>query len=215
MTLYERFAQVLRLKPDYIQMESGASYFVERQGTKLHIYFEWSNGFRDWFHNLNFFATPYRKMDSKWFVHRGFLKRWKEIEPHLKNQICDLDVTEIEITGYSHGAALALLCYEYCQYNRVDLKYDIHGYGYGCPRVLWGVIPKEVKARLEGFVVIRNDSDIVTHVPPKVLGFRHVGRVVLVGEGKKYNAFVAHDEDNYLKELKAYYEEDDHESKSA
>jgi predicted lipase len=193
--LYEKI-----LNATYVHVgDETASYCTERAGNALFIYFEWSNGKTDWKNNFDFPAKPYRHMSNKWYAHRGFLKVWKEIEPHLQEQINDPSVNIIYIGGYSHGAAIALLCHEYCKFNRPDIT--IEGYGYGAPRVVWGFVRKNVKKRFEGFTVIRNARDIVTHVPPAWLGYRHVGELVHIGSGKAYNAIESHYAESYLKEL--------------
>lgn len=165
----------------YVTVENGADFAIERRGDTLKIFFEQSDGLIDWKNNFNFPAKPYRKMKNKWYAHRGFLKVWKSIEPHIVGQIFDLTVSKIDIVGYSHGAAVALLCYEYVKFNRPDV--EVSGVGFGCPRVLWGSC-KSVKDRFNGFVVVRNGKDIVTHVPPAIFGFRHVGEIVEIGESK-------------------------------
>lgn len=188
------------LNAEYIHLEKEtASYYTERKGNTLYIYFEWSNGKTDWKNNLDFPAKPYRDMQNKWYAHRGFLRVWKVIEPYLTKEICNLDVNHIVIGGYSHGAAIALLCHEYCKFNRPDAK--IEGYGFGCPRVVWGFLRKSVKKRFEGFTVIRNGCDIVTRVPPVLFGFRHVGALKEIGQDADYNPIESHYAENYEKEL--------------
>lgn len=184
----------------YTHLEEDASYCVSRDGETLHIYFEWSNGKTDWKNNFDFPAKPYRDMKNKWFAHRGFLKVWKVIEPHLQAEICNPDVKHIIIGGYSHGAAIALLCHEYCKFNRSDIS--IEGYGFGCPRVVWGFLRKAVKQRFDGFTVVRNGCDLVTHVPPAIFGFRHVGEMLKIGKGKGYKAIESHYAEKYSIELK-------------
>jgi len=202
MTLHERFAKILDLKDKYIHLEgSDASYYIERDGSTLNIYFEWSNGPKDWAHNFAFFAKPYKRMQHTWFVHGGFFKVFKAVQPYIDEVIYDFDITDINVSGYSHGAAIALLCYEYCKYYRPDITHRIRGYGYGCPRVIWGFVPKVIKKRFKGFLVIRNDSDMVTHVPPLVFGFRHVGTILSIGVGEEYNSIDAHRPESYLSEL--------------
>lgn len=177
MTLKQLFVRVLDAPHTQLEKES-ASFFVEREGDTLRILFEESNGRNDWINNFRFLALPkkpYKHMERVWFAHRGFNRVWKVIEPELAELVVDPSVRRIEIGGYSHGAAVAVLCYEYCRYHRNDIP--VVGFGFGAPRVVWGVIPKEVRERLNGFVVIRNDHDIVTHLPPAWLGYRHVGRV--------------------------------------
>lgn len=168
------------IKAKYTTVENCGDFAVEREGDTLKIFFEKSDGATDWKNNFNFPAKPYRDMKNMWFAHRGFLKVWKSIEPYIADKINDLTVSKIDIIGYSHGAAVALLCYEYVKFNRPDV--EVSGVGFGCPRVFWGFARKSVKKRFEGFVVVRNGKDIVTHVPPAVLGFRHVGEVLEIGE---------------------------------
>lgn len=181
MTPRELFQKVRQVQYTHLE-EEAASFFYEREGDTLRIFFEESNGATDWRNNFDFPAEPYRDMEDKWFAHRGFLRVWKNVEPHLVEAIADPTVSYIEICGYSHGAAVALLCYEYCKFHRPDIVVD--GYGFGAPRVVWGWVPKNVKARLKGFVVVRNGKDLVTHLPPVFFGFRHVGKVKKIGKSE-------------------------------
>ena len=199
--LFQLFARTL--EGPYIQLEeNAASYRTEQRGSTLFLFFEKSNGAVDWKNNFDFPAKPYREMKDLWFVHRGFLRVFKSIEPHVAPLIADPNIQEIIISGYSHGAAIALLCHEYCVYNRPDLKDHIHGYGFGCPRVVWG--PCGAKSRFENFRVIRNGSDLVTHLPPVIFGFRHVGTKIKIGKGQGYCPIDAHRQGSYLYELKRY-----------
>lgn len=196
--LKELYEKIITAKYTHIDEET-ASYAYEREGNTLYILFEWSNGKTDWKNNFDFPAQPYRDMHNKWYAHRGFLRVWKVIEPHLKDVISDPTVNKIIIGGYSHGAAIAVLCHEYCKFNRPDA--EIKGYGYGCPRVVWGYLRKAVRKRFEGFTVIRNGSDIVTFVPPAILGFRHIGNLIEIGQNTDDNPIEAHRPENYFMEL--------------
>lgn len=182
MTLKDLFHRVLDV--EHIQLEEEtASYYAEKDGDVLLLLFEESNGKTDWRNNLKFLAVPkkpYKNMDAVWFTHRGFLRVWKAIEPQLAGMVADPTVKRIEIAGYSHGGALALLCYEYCRYHRPDAT--VTGVGFGAPRVLWGPVPKAVKERLADFHVVRNGHDLVTHLPPLILGYRQMGRLEKVGK---------------------------------
>ena len=197
MNLYETMKQCLSVT--YNQVENAGDYAVIREGNTLKLLFEWSDGDEDWKNNLDFPAKPYKRMKYLWFCHRGFLKVWKSIEPYIAKDICDLDVSKIEIVGYSHGAAIALLCYEYCIFNRPDIV--VEGVGFGCPRVFWGFVPKSVKERFKGFMVVRNGKDIVTYVPPALLGYRHIAEVIEIGKGDSDGIIDDHRSENYLKHL--------------
>lgn len=171
----------------------------------LYIFFEDSNGLKDWKSNLDFPAKAYKRMGKTvWFAHRGFLDIWKKLEPILSPKILDKAVDNIIISGYSHGAAIAVLCHEYAWYVRPDIRTSLKGYGFGCPRVFWGIKTENLKKRWQNFTVIRNVDDIVTHLPPAVLGYSHVGKMLEIGEKGKYSPIEAHIANNILTELKKY-----------
>lgn len=199
MKLKKLFNDTLCAEYTHIAEET-ASYCTRRDRSTLYIYFQWSNGKTDWRNNFDFPAKPYRNMKDKWHAHRGFLKVWKVIEPYIEAEILNPDVKRIVISGYSHGAAIAVLCHEYCKFHRAEI--DIKGYGFGCPRVAWGSLPATVKKRFEGFTVIRNGCDIVTHVPPAVFGYRHVGDMIHIGKSSGYDMITSHYADNILLELR-------------
>lgn len=194
------FNNVLNAK--YTHVENDASYAYEINGSTLRIYFEWSNGATDWKNNFDFPAKPYRDMQDMWYAHRGFVRVWKSIEDKLADAIADKEVKNIEIAGYSHGAAIALLCHEYCMFNRPDIADSIHGYGFGCPRVIWGYPSKTIRDRFKGFTVVRNKKDLVTHVPPVVFGYIHPKGMVTVGDGH-WNMIDAHRSESYIESLKS------------
>lgn len=178
--LLNKFTDCLRA--EYIHIENDGSFAIKRDGAKLTLYFEKSNGLTDWWNNFNFPAKPYRNMKNLWFCHRGFLKVWKSIEPYIENDINDKNITVIDIIGYSHGGAIAQLCYEYVKFNRPDV--EVTGVGFGSPRVLWGFACKTVKERFKGFKIVRNGNDLITHLPPIILGFRNCCEIVRVGKSE-------------------------------
>ena len=196
----------LCLNAEYINTPNGGSFALQRQGERLLVLFEKSNGIEDWENNLDFRASPHRDaspmspysdMDTVWLCHGGFLRVWKSILPYIKGALLDLSFREIVCVGYSHGAALALLCHEYLWYNRPDLRGRIFSFGFGCPRVVYGSIPL-LRERWRGFYVIRNIDDLVTHLPPSILGYRHVGEIIEIGERGRYSRLDAHRQENYL-----------------
>lgn len=185
----------------YVHVENAADYACDRIGGTLYVYLQASNGLTDWKNNLDFPARPYHSGGALWFAHRGFVRVWKTVEGYIKRDLLDRTVSRIVIVGYSHGAALAVLCHEYVWFNRPDLRDTLEGYGFGCPRVLWGVRRPSLLARWENFLVVRNVNDLVTHLPPAILGYSHVGRMLEIGARGKYNAIDAHRPENILSEL--------------
>jgi hypothetical protein len=201
--LYELFSECLQIK--YRNTGKAANYAMRRTRDTLYIFFEKSNGARDWYRNLDFPAKPYKRMGrTLWLAHRGFLHTWKEVEGDIAAAVTDMTVKQIIITGYSHGAALAVFCHEFVWYHRPDLRDQLRGYGFGCPRVYWGLPVGKCTRRWENFTVIRNLNDIVTHVPPAVLGYSHVGTVLEIGVKGRYTPIEAHYEENILTMLAEY-----------
>jgi predicted lipase len=203
VNLYELFLKTLNAP--YLKVGESTNYAFIKENDTLNIYFEDSKGKEDWKNNLDFPVKAYN-VDNKitWHAHRGFLKVFKEIEKILPYYIEDKSIKSVIISGYSHGAAIAVLCHEYVWYNRPDLRNSLQSYGFGCPRVLWGSKTKEIIKRWESFTVIRNIDDIVTHLPPKILGYFHVGNLIEIGKRGKYSSIDAHRAENILTELKEY-----------
>lgn len=194
--LWELFSECLDTK--YTTVEDGGSFSLRRSGSELYIFFEKSNGEEDWINNLSYHAESYGEMDEAWYCHEGFLRVWKGIKPYLSDAVKSTDVEKFTVTGYSHGAAIALLCHEYIWFHRPDVK--LEGYGFGCPRVVWGYPPREDE-RWQNFTVVRNIDDVVTHLPPRITGYRHVGRLLEIGGFGRYSGIEAHRAENYLYEL--------------
>lgn len=202
MNLQKAFNDCLAIGSNYISVENDGDYYIEKEGDTLKIFFEWSNGREDWKNNFRFFALPckpYKQMEHFWFCHRGFLKVWKSIKPYIAEDILNPGIRKIEIVGYSHGAAIALLCYEYCKYNRPDIS--VEGAGFGTPRVFWGIVPKAIKERCKDFIAVRNGVDIVTHVPPVLFGFQHVSKIEQIG---KHGLVLDHYPEKYALNLTEY-----------
>lgn len=189
----------------------GVDFKILADGEHLYIFFEGSRQRRDWFLNFLFPATPYKNMDAQetWKAHRGFVKAFKTIDDILKPVIIDKHWSHITIVGYSHGGALAMLCHEFCWYHRQDIKSRIHTYAFGAPRVLYGRPRNGVLSRWANFKMYRNMKDIVTHVPPSILGFTHVGKVVKIQDAtndvivEKWGPIDSHRPENYISAMEA------------
>jgi hypothetical protein len=195
MKLSSLFLRCLNI--GYTTYENGASFAIESICDSLYIYFEHSNGIIDWKNNLDF---P-KRCGECFCYHRGFLKVWNSIKDKILKYIKNPSFKKIYIVGYSHGAALALLCYEMVYRERKDIRSSLFGYGFGCPRVLWGFRRRRAKAVWENFLVIRNIDDIVTHLHFAFLGYFHVGKMLKIGARGRYSAVDAHRPESILAEL--------------
>ena len=118
-------------------------------------------------------AFPYK-------VHRGFLAAWKEVEDIIIEKVQDPIWTDITVVGYSHGGALCQFALECVWFYRPDLR-DGHmrGYAFEAPRIFaqWNY-PEQLRERWKDLYIIRDGSDLVTHVPPVLFGYRHIGKIV-------------------------------------
>lgn len=200
MTLESLFRRCISI--EYTNIEGEGSYAYETIYDVLYIYFEKSNGSLDWKNNLDFPARAYAGCDC--FAHRGFLRVWKSLLPYIDNILAKEHFNKVIIVGYSHGGALAVLCHEYIWFNYPHLQNSLTGYGFGAPRVIWGILGNK-RHRWDTFTVIRNVNDLVTHLPPVLLGYRHVGTLLKIGSKGKYSMIDAHREESILRELSKKY----------
>jgi len=86
----------------------------------------------------------------------------------------------VVVIGYSHGGALAAFCHECVWFYREDLREEgLEGYGFEAPRIYGSFkVREELKERWATFTVVRTNNDIVTHCPPRLFGFCHVGSIL-------------------------------------
>ena len=191
------------LSRDYHTAGNAASYDIEIRDGTLVIFFEASNGSEDWSNNLNFRIRPYDRMDPVWYCHAGFLKVFKSVFPYVEPYINAPEIRRAVVVGYSHGGALAILCHEAIRFRRPDMGRHLLTFAYGAPRVLFETIPYAVRERFRELYLIQNEGDIVTRVPPALLGYRHVGNIIRIGEKGTYSPVDAHRPESYLRELAA------------
>lgn len=191
------------LNASYIHTNEDGDYALEVDGDTLYLLFQWSHSHMDWVSNFDFPAKAYKNGTDTWRAHRGFLRVWKamrdDIERKVDKILAEKKIQKIVCVGYSHGAAISLLATEDMVYLHGD-KYTVNGYGFGVPRCVWGKLPEGVYARVMRFKAISHKQDIVSHMPPRVFGFRHLNKVVLTA-GERLNCIDAHRPENYLKTL--------------
>ena len=190
---------------EYQTAGNDVNYAFEEQGDTLYIFFEGSSSITDWIRNFLFRKRPYKDMKIPYKVHRGFLKAWKEVEDIIITKITEKEPVVMEdpeaisnkyslendfdykwkkivVVGYSHGGALAAFCHECVWFWRPDLRETgLIGYGFEAPRIFGSFrVPKALKERWETFFVVRTNNDIVTHCPPVIFGYCHVGEILQV-----------------------------------
>ena len=194
------------LQGPYIHTKESGDFRLVREGGRLFLFFPHSDGKEDWQNNLDFPAVAFGEGGERLFAHRGFVRVWEALAPHVLPSVLDVRTKDVTVVGYSHGGALAVLCYEAILRARPSFAHRLTGVGFGAPRVLWGARRRRINERFRHFTVVRNAGDAVTHLPPALLGYYHAGKLLTVGEAGKYSAIDAHRPENILAELKKYEE---------
>ena len=166
----------------YQEVGRSVNYKFQEEGDCLTIYFQGSNSTWDWIRNFMFGKRPYKDMSIPYRVHRGFLAAWKEVEDIIIEKITEtVDGSykwkDITVVGYSHGGALCQFAVECVWYHRADLRCgQMRGYAFEAPRIFaqWR-LPQALKERWGSRFVFRDGTDIVTHCPPILFGYRNLG----------------------------------------
>ncbi len=130
---------------------------------------------QDWMTDLKIRRKtgPYGK------VHRGFLKGFQAIWPEIRATVkkWQTQAQSLWLTGHSLGGALATLGMA----SLGEEAKPVHGlYTFGQPRVGGKTFARnfdlDFKSRMFRFV---NNNDVVTRVPTRNSGYRHVGQVFM------------------------------------
>lgn len=106
-------------------------------------------------------------------VHRGFKREVDDLWPMLETALMGND-QPLWFCGHSLGGAMATICAGRCFLSHIESMPD-QLYTYGSPRV--GDKRYINYVRLDHFRFV-NNNDIVTRVPPVLLGYRHCGSEV-------------------------------------
>jgi len=168
---------------------------TEWEDKTLFVFFQGSQSNIDWKINFTFWIKPYKRMNAIWFAHRGFVLSYKAIRERLLEEASKAE--EIKVSGYSQGAAYAILTHE-------DLKYhnmNVETVAYAPPRVFWLWGLNKIKERFEGLTLIINKGDPVTSIPFWIWGYRHKGVKVKLGKGIRFPWHTFHMPNSYRKEL--------------
>lgn len=142
----------------------------------------------DWLQNFSFWKVPYKDMPVKWRAHAGFVTKWKSIRDNVLALLALDVVDEIQIRGYSQGAAVALLAHEDMAFHYPMKK--VESWLFGCPRVFARRIPGVLIDRCHGVTRVTNGGDIVTGVPPWWMWYIHMGAEIRIGKKKLFRLSV-------------------------
>lgn len=145
-----------------------------------------SHELQDWITNLNF--AKHKAWGSIGNVHDGFLEAYKSVQSAVKSDVAVLKSkypsAGITITGHSLGGALAAL-------TAADLSFyhsNINLHTFGQPRVGDQTFANFLngRAQISSMFRVVNDHDIVPHLPPHLMGFRHAAREIWYTDSTDY-----------------------------
>ena len=121
-------------------------------------------------------------------AHRGFLKGFQAVWPEIRSVInkWQTQAQSLWLTGHSLGGALATLAMA----SLGEEAKPVHGlYTFGQPRVGGKSFARnfdlDFKTRMFRFV---NNNDVVTRVPTRKMGYRHIGQVLMFDSSGKLQA---------------------------
>jgi len=162
--------------------KTGIQCYIRKKNDMLIISFRGTDSCKDWLTDLKFWkkVIPYNNTSSRIRVHAGFINAYKSEE--VRGRIMEFvtpDIYFIRITGHSLGAALSVLCAVDLQYNFP--KKDIEVALFGCPRVGNKAFAESYNKRIFKTLRVENGNDIVTKIPPCILGYYHVGIRIHIG----------------------------------
>ncbi len=165
---YNKFIRVIDNK------ESDVYVVINSFAEGVLITFRGSDSKKDWKTNLTLIkkTIPYGNISSPIKVHSGFLTAYKSVREDILQQI-GKDIKRVIVTGHSQGGALATLCAVDIEYNFSNIQVEL--YGYGSPRVGNRAFAKSYNKRVPLSFRIVTRGDMVTKVPPVIMGYRHVG----------------------------------------
>jgi triacylglycerol lipase len=135
----------------------------------------------DWETDARAFLTASQDFPGE--IHDGFAKALASVYSTVKTAVDALPGSGalLYITGHSLGAALATLC----AYRITAARgYPVQGVcNYGSPRVGNSDFAKNYQTTLGPRTYrLVNNEDLVTRVPPRALGYEHVGEMVYIDD---------------------------------
>ena len=134
----------------------------------------------DWRHNFQFAMNEYPYGSKKMF-HSGFLVQWFSVREEFMNAFNEMigkhtEINKVVLSGHSAGSSMATLAALEIE-KFIDI--DIEVVTFGSPRMSNVEFKNDFSSKVNCTRYI-NDNDIVTKVPLKLWGYRHLGEPSLL-----------------------------------
>lgn len=178
---------------EYNNKETGVQYFIGERNGKIILSFRGSDELKDWITNFKFWqkTVPYGNTETKVKIHSGFYEAYQTVRNDILNFFDDYliehKVNCIDMVGHSLGGGILILCAVDLQFHHPKIQYNV--VTFGCPRVGNKAFAKSYNKRLVKTLRVENGNDIVTKLPFKILGFKHVGIKIHIGNFRLLSLF--------------------------
>lgn len=151
-----------------------------------------SSQWGDWGENLLALPWRYRALFPVGRIHLGFQIQMRRIAAEFRRTMAKLRAkypnAKVYVTGHSLGGALCPMLLRLLDLDNVPVEAV---YTFESPRIgdagFAGFYDGLYGDRTFRIVAVRAGcTDIVTRMPPSVLGWRHIGRPVMIRDGRAY-----------------------------
>ena len=146
--------------------DTDAKGFVGLFDDTWYVAIRGSSSVANWEDDFEVRLVEYKECDDC-KVHRGFYQSALALTAQtvaLLPKGC-----QVIVTGHSYGAAVAQLL----AVELINTGYIVHVYNFGQPRVCNAEGAKHINSKLTDFWRVTHDRDIVPHLPPMSIGYRH------------------------------------------
>lgn len=164
---------------EWITIGLDTQYKIKETEGEFVIVFQGSKSITDWKYNFKFRKKPYKNMPVPYYVHRGFLEVWKEINDFFLGLVKEID-KPITVVGHSHGGAIATLCMEDIWFKYPEKREKLKLVTYGAPRILGWRNYSKIKERWKNTENYSISIDLVSHIPFFFMGYLHTKKKIRI-----------------------------------
>lgn len=166
-------------EPEYNKLGFSLVEFIDILGIQIYILknelelifvFRGSDERNDFFADINIELTKFEQISPIVKVHRGFYYSYTKISQYISYYKDINKDKDIYYTGHSYGGALALLSSSFYKPNAVIT--------FGSPMVGNSYFKQFLNHNGVNHIRVRNNMDIVTKLPSRLLGYRHQGTLL-------------------------------------
>lgn len=124
-------------------------------------------------------------------AHRGYIEKYMSVRGYILQELAESNPKEVVLVGYSAGGSIASLAF-------MDLKHlypdtPVNGITFGMVRVFNKEGALWYRSFRDNFIRVVNGRDFIPNLPPALFGYRHIGRLVRIGNRPLLSIFSVKD----------------------